>query len=244
MRFGLMAAFCASLLSSPALAAPITIDLTTVVGPNQSLGLQSGSETDLPGGLSILVNSLACNANCSFVRHTYSQFGLGIQGSIHGPNSPREGINFRLFGVTGDYVISSIGLNIEGDPAGRLGLSFAGLTSSAYNPIVYGDTPRRPDGNQNFVFQANLDLSDMYTDELLSAFDRRYNGLGLVLTNDFPRSDAPNQNGYYIRSITLTEASVLLSDPDPDQNIPVPLPAAGWLMVAALGGLAALRRRG
>ncbi len=41
---------------------------------------------------------------------------------------------------------------------------------------------------------------------------------------------------------TKIEEIVDVIDPDPDPNV-VPLPAAGWMLVAGLGGLAAMRRR-
>ena len=49
-------------------------------------------------------------------------------------------------------------------------------------------------------------------------------------------------NDYAFDNISLKARTVTPPNPDPDPNV-IPLPAAGWLLLAGLGGLAVLRRR-
>ncbi len=191
-------------------------------------GVVSLSFSDLGSG-NVLLSGVVENTT------GFPIFGAGAT------ESQLTGFGLDLFGAatidastfTGGTYLSSLIAPADADPFGDFDLGIADNTN--YNG-----------GNANGALSEGL--SDTFSIELvssLSAFDLEGSILDGLINNLYPATD-PGA-GLRFQQVNAGAGSDKIANPfvfrDSSVVGEVPLPAAGWMLIAALGGIGAMKRR-
>lgn len=239
-----LAATCAALSALPAQAGVFTYEAIL----NDISGLGGSARAD------IVFDSMA---NDLWVRVQGGGFAadmLHVQ-HIHG--------RFDADGNPADSVSPTLADDADGDGVVELleGLpQYGGILLSLFDEDAaamgdpFGGFPSAPNGIIDFAFEYDLDTTGAFQAGITAAdlfpLDLREivihgaflnPGIGGV-GNEMAGNDLFD-NGGYSNFVPVAAGDIRLVS-GPDMAVaPVPLPAAGWLLVAGLGGMAALRRR-
>ena len=236
-----------------AIAAPLSFDLDGTNVTSGSLSVSNGVATAIgTDGVELIGRGTVRQGQTRQVDHVFSQRGLALSNSLQGDavgnsrtlyfgnrsgafntysSSNQDALSLEFTGLDADdYLVTGLGLHVEGDPVGAVSFQLSGLTGLSFMAM-----PARP-GNTTGEWQTDLDLAPIYAGT--SPVPRGTPASSII--SIFPEFNTPNRNGFWIRSVTLMRASELFA---PVVTTPVPLPSGMMLMLPALGGFVALRRR-
>jgi hypothetical protein len=232
MKSKLIAAALVTGLASPAAASTILDFTSSAIGTGSTSGSVANTTYNITAGGGSLTDALHfTNAGCPSqlaCAPTGEKFDVGF--GVSGKNDNEiDGINAN------EYVEVSFGRAV------RL-LGFAGMltySDSQSNGFETVDLWYSSDGGSTFSSVSALPQKD--DNEPTGIGDDNFGTVGLAFRNDlFLRVDtvrfyAGGTNPFDDGNANITAAGLEVA--------PVPLPAAGWMLLAGLGGMAALRRR-
>lgn len=245
MNFNILTSSLAALALSAGLAQAATIDLTTWSAEGAgSWAVQTGDDSVIQG----------TNGNPTvFHNNTASSQGNDLRGEITvNTTSDDDFIGFVLGYNSGDLANAAASYLLidwkQRDQSAFGATGLAGLAISQVSGVLgnnSGAWSHDPTNNVTELARATTLGSTGWVDNTTYDFRIDFTATNVrVFVNDVLEIDvngvfADGGFGFYNYSQASVEYAGITSDALP----PVPLPAAGWMLLAGLGGLAAAKRR-
>lgn len=244
-RFLLSAALMApvALLAAPAAAALLEVDAVSGVFGNGVVNPGQGGDLQGSGSSSINWGEVAHGSFNSAYSFEGQDVSADSGAFVLGQFEHRNGNNWRR---STDLTSVDLSVDVAGTFAGQA-FSF-GRTVSLTHDETHNEAQACSEGGSNPCgdtvlfspfdpFELAIESGDfLYTLSIAGFFDAPEDG---DVVEDFFTAERERNYAYLVGQITVET----LTEQEPEEPAPVPLPAAGWLLAGAVGAAAALRRR-